>query len=128
MTSQIAAEQSAKIKALWLTVIVETAVLLIGCGYNIYEVRRTSTLLQAKLNSLAEFSAAQGEKLDRMTTLAETYLTDRIANSNPQVNMRDDSKTEPEKLLNELRAISEKTFPSRSLSGEGAEKLTTNSE
>ena len=59
---------------LWITVIVEALVIVAVGAYNIYEIRRNSELVQSKIEKLSQFSARQGEKLDRMVTGLELYV------------------------------------------------------
>jgi len=72
-------ESRQKILALWIAVIVEAFMIIAMGSYNIYEVRRTSQLVQNKIEGLAEYSAHQGEKLDRMMTALELYVGKKIA-------------------------------------------------
>ena len=60
--------------ALWITVIVEGLMIIAVGAYNIYEIRRGSELVQAKIEGLAKYSARQGEKIDRMVTALEMYV------------------------------------------------------
>ena len=67
-------EGERKDKALWIVTAVE-AVMIVAIGaYSIYETRRTRELLREKIQSVADYSARQGEKLDRMTTALEIYV------------------------------------------------------
>jgi hypothetical protein len=74
MNSSAEAAPNQKNGALWTTVIVEAVVIVAIGAYNLYEIRRTSELLQDKIQGLANYSARQGEKLDRMTTALELYV------------------------------------------------------
>ena len=85
MPSKTSGSDSASSRALWITVVVESLVILVGGAYNIYEVRRNSQLLQSKVNGLAEFSAVQGEKIDRMTSLIENALQHHLDSPAPQL-------------------------------------------
>ena len=72
-------EPGQKNTALWVTVIIE-AIMIVAIGaYNIYEIRRSSELVQKKIQGLADYSARQGEKLDRMTTALELYVGKRFS-------------------------------------------------
>jgi hypothetical protein len=57
--------------ALWVTVIVEALMIIAIGSYQIYEIRRQS-------RALAEFSAGQGEKIDRMISTLELYLGKKL--------------------------------------------------
>jgi len=94
--SAVSGSHTASSRALWITVIVESLVILVGGAYNIYEVRRNSQLLQSKVNGLAEFSAAQGEKIDRMTSLIETSLKHHLDSTAPQLPGSGDHSQESE--------------------------------
>lgn len=63
---------------LWITVIVECLIIIAVGAYNIYEIRRHSQLLETKIQKLSEFSARQGEKVDRMTTALELHFGKRF--------------------------------------------------
>ena len=69
---------SRQLVALWVTVVVESIMIVASYAYNIYEVRRNSELVQSKVNGLAEYSSRQGEKIDRMTTALELYVGEKL--------------------------------------------------
>jgi hypothetical protein len=77
------AEPRHKNLALWITVMIEGVMILAVGAYNIYEIRRSSDLVQNKIQGLAEYSARQGEKLDRMTTALEIYVGKRFTADKP---------------------------------------------
>ena len=74
MNSSDQTEAGHKNLALWVTVIIEGLLIIAVGAYNIYEIRRTSELVQGKIQGLAEYSARQGEKVDRMVTTLELYV------------------------------------------------------
>jgi hypothetical protein len=101
----LTAEQPHKILGLWVTVIIEGIMIIALAAYNIYEVRRTSELVQTKIEGLSDFSARQGEKLDRMLTAFELYLdaklsTDEATGSNKGADQRVDKAIEFLKSFN----------------------------
>ena len=69
--------------ALWVTVIIEGLMIIAAGAYNIYEIRRSSELVQSKIQGLADYSARQGEKLDRMTTALEIYVGKKFTPDGP---------------------------------------------
>src|SRR5688572_28016297 len=75
-------ETDHKNRGLWITVIVEVIMIVAIGAYNIYEIRRSSELVQKKIQGLADFSARQGEKLDRMTTALEIYVGKKFSTTN----------------------------------------------
>ncbi len=79
MNSSNQPEQGHKNLALWITTIVEALMIVVMGAYNIYEVRRNSELVQSKIRGLSEYSARQGEKIDRMTTAIELYVGKKFA-------------------------------------------------
>jgi hypothetical protein len=74
MKSSESGESSHSLLALWVVAGVEALMILAGTAYNAYEVRRNSELVQRKLEGLTQYTTAQGQKLDRMTTALEVYL------------------------------------------------------
>src|SRR5687767_7990784 len=77
------AESGHKNRALWVTVIVEGLMIIAVGAYNIYELRRSSELLQNKIQRLADYSARQGEKIDRMMTALELYVGKKFTTNEP---------------------------------------------
>jgi hypothetical protein len=73
-----ASDQKQNNTALWITIALEAVMIVAGGVYNIYEIRRQSALVQAKIERLSEFSAQQGAKVDRMTTAVETYVGKKL--------------------------------------------------
>jgi hypothetical protein len=71
-------ERDYKHLALLVTVVVETGMMIAVGAYNIYEVRRNSALVQAKIERVSEFSAQQGAKLDRLITGLETFTEAKL--------------------------------------------------
>lgn len=65
--------------ALWATVVIEGLVIIVIGAYNIYEIRRSSNLVQSKIQGLAEYSEHQGEKVDRMMTALELYVGNKLS-------------------------------------------------
>ncbi len=58
--------------------------MIIAVGaYNIYEIRRSSELVQHKIQGLAEYSARQGEKVDRMLTALDLYVGKKFTTEGP---------------------------------------------
>lgn len=78
MNGEQVSEKRHQIAALWVGLIIESLVLIAMQGYNMYEIRRNSELLQSKINGLAEYSSRQGEKIDRMTTALEMYVGKKL--------------------------------------------------
>lgn len=81
MNSSSQAEPGHQNRALWVTVIIEGFMIIAVGAYNIYEIRRTSELMQDKIQALADYSARQGEKVDRMTTALELYVGKKLTDS-----------------------------------------------
>ena len=69
--------------ALWVTVIIEGLMIIAVGAYNIYEIRRSSELVQSKIQGLAEYSARQGQKVDRMMTALELYVGKKFTTDGP---------------------------------------------
>lgn len=59
--------------------------IIAGTAYSAYEIRRNSELVQTKLEGVAQFSKAQGQKLDRMTTALELYLGKKFSSEGETV-------------------------------------------
>lgn len=104
MTASSETEPGRKNLALWVTVIIEGLIIIAVGAYNIYEIRRSSELVQDKIQSLAEYSARQGEKVDRMLTALELYVGRKFTTDGPVTTNSAGSDQRIEKAIEFLEA------------------------
>ena len=126
MNSPEKTESKQKNLGLWITVIVE-AIMLVAVGmYNIYEIRRSSELVQKQIQGLANYSARQGEKLDRMITALELYVGKRFSTNNLTATNSAAADQRLEKAIEFLEAWKNKGKPQPDGAASGVQSNVTN--